>query len=358
MADYEYWESDTGIASEDSVVSDKSIAGDDDDNMGDAEIYNDVSPAANDYHGYTLKETKMKNKLNKCYRKDEVDSRELDAVTVQGSGAVGFPLPTDDEASDEEMSETDDEEVSDEEISETGDDSDEDSWHIRDYQAPANFPDNMEGKSTNSNAPNHMLYRKATPMYLNVPALIRFPITIAEMTTFLPLHYCFSGFLPRMDVQNKGHNDTARMILSARGLDKSPDFEHRVHNLRSALGHQLPKSLNNLAANHTTSIGNTCSTWSPPPASSWKNRKTSGTMDDCLLLRLSHGVTDFPRGTDQGLLTIALVFAELHGHWDVMLSELPRYVAKFGLGPAPVMAPDADRTAMREFRGRWKAAHP
>lgn len=76
---------------------------------------------------------------------------------------------------------------------------------------------------------------------------------------------------------------------------------------------------------------------------------------DVALVRLGHGVTRHPQGQHRGRLTIAIQHAELHGHQDVMLSQVKEYIQYFKLSvPAPLAAGD-DLAAVNDFENMYAA---
>ncbi len=75
-------------------------------------------------------------------------------------------------------------------------------------------------------------------------------------------------------------------------------------------------------------------------------------LRDCFLFSLGDGLVHYPQGADEGILTIAVRHARLHGHDNVRLSQLEQYVAQEGLanrynlpGPSPVGVVQADQAA-------------
>jgi len=96
-------------------------------------------------------------------------------------------------------------------------------------------------------------------------------------------------------------------------------------------------------------------------ASSWTHgdkfnfEATPTLVPDIALVRLGRGVTRHPQGQHRGRLTIAIQHAELHGHQDVMLSQVKQYIQWFKLNvPAPLAAGD-DLAAVNDFEDMYAA---
>jgi hypothetical protein len=53
-----------------------------------------------------------------------------------------------------------------------------------------------------------------------------------------------------------------------------------------------------------------------------------GDLRDCFLVSLGDGLVHWPQGEDAGILTVAVRHARWHGHDNVRLSDLERYVVQ------------------------------
>lgn len=116
---------------------------------------------------------------------------------------------------------------------------------------------------------------------------------------------------------------------------------------------------------------NSAAGWSPQGIS--QDRVRSGMRDhtelsDYFLVDLTEGLVKFPQGDDRGILTVAIEFAQKHGHNHVTLSQTQGYIRQHRLTGSRLSGTvtDADTIArghhfppagaiLSEVQGWWKA---
>ncbi|KAL1795966.1 hypothetical protein ACET3X_006190 [Alternaria dauci] len=199
------------------------------------------------------------------------------------------------------------------------------------------------------NGVNQALYRKASPANLDYKTLLTFEMTVLEMATYIPLAFSWSGgFLSRVVSAGGRCTIAARMMLWARDLDNDTDSKQKIGNLRSTMQHKLSDYIT------SNSTDKTASSWT------YTRKMPSGAMPNLIadipLLRLRHGVTRPPRGRHRGRLTTAIEHAYTRGHWGVMLSQVEQYIQHFSLKVPASLAADADRLAIEDLKGTYRAA--